>query len=120
MTDGGEKKYQQNGKTIKIIPIKKVKKTEAKKESPDGDQPAKVSTRKPRRTPEEKGMAKFSVDDKVSLKNIPPQYAGSGFSESVILKVFKSTHDQMFRYTIRSASGHELALVKEDQLKPRK
>ena len=120
MTEGGENKYQQNGKTIKIIPIKKVKKMEAKKESPDGDKPEKVSTRKPRRTPEEKGQAKFAVDSKVSLKNIPPQYAGSGFSESVVLKVFKSTHDQMFRYTIRSASGHELALVKEDQLKPRK
>jgi hypothetical protein len=34
--------------------------------------------------------------------------------------VFKSTYDQMYRYSIRSVSGHELALVKEEELKPRK
>ncbi len=38
----------------------------------------------------------------------------------VITKVFKSTYDQMYRYSIRSVSGHELALVKEEELKPRK
>jgi hypothetical protein len=54
------------------------------------------------------------------MKPIPIQYSGAGFGESVITKVFKSTYDQMYRYSIRSVSGHELALVKEEELKPRK
>lgn len=110
------KKYEHNGKTIKIIPIKKVKKTEGKSSSQEGENVTNV----PKKTEEEKGQAKFAVDDKVSLKNIPVEYSGSGFAESVIIKVFKSTHDQLYRYTIRSTSGQELALVKEDQIKPRK
>lgn len=115
-----EKKYEQNGKTIKIIPIKKVRKTEGKTYTQDGETVKIVPVKKPKKTDAEKGQAKFSVDDRVSLKNIPPEYAGAGFAESVITKVFKSTHDQMYRYSIRSMSGHEMSLVKEDQIKPRK
>ncbi|MBC7922314.1 MAG: hypothetical protein H7Z75_14625 [Ferruginibacter sp.] len=113
-----DKKYTQNGKTIKIIPIKKVKKTENTRSTPeDGD--VKMTSKKKTKKAED-GKAKFAVDDKVSLKNIPAEYAGAGFAESLVIKVFKSTHDQMYRYSIRSAAGRELPLVKEDQLKPRK
>ena len=114
-----EKKYDQNGKTIKIVPVKKVKKTEGKTYTQDGEKVKIVPVRR-KKSEEEKGLPKFAVDDKVSLKNIPPEYAGAGFAESVIIKVFKSTHDQKYRYSIRSVSGQELAMVKEEQIKPRK
>jgi hypothetical protein len=120
MANGEEKKYQQNGKTIKIIPIKKVKKTDASGSSREDENPEKTSTRKPARKQVDKSLPKYAVGDKVSLKHIPPQYANAGFAESVIIKVFKSTHDQMYRYSIRSLSGQELALLKDDQIKPRK
>jgi hypothetical protein len=116
MKDVEGKKYEHNGKTIKIIPMKKVKKTEDKSDSQEGEDVKKVL----KKTDVEKGQPKFAVNDRVSLKNIPIEYSGSGFAESIIIKVFKSTHDQLYRYSIRSTSGQELALVKEDQIKPRK
>ena len=109
-----DKKYTQNGKTIKIIPIKRTRK------SGDSDSALESSAVKTSPKKTEAGKPKFSVDDKVSLKNIPAEYAGAGFAESSVIKVFKSTHDQLYRYSIRSTSGRELALLKEDQLKPRK
>ena len=113
-----DKKYTQDGKTIKIVPIKRVKKLDNQNPASEDGGTKKISEKKPKKT--EDGKAKFAVDDKISLKNIPAEYAGAGFAESSIIKVFKSTHDQMYRYSIRSASGRELPLVKEDQLKPRK
>jgi hypothetical protein len=56
----------------------------------------------------------------VALKNILPEYSGYGFAESVVVKVFKSTSENEFRYTIKSSTGQEMALPKEAQLKPRK
>jgi hypothetical protein len=116
-----EKKYEQNGKTIKIVPIKKVKKAvEGKTYTQNGETVKIVPVKRAKKTEEEKGLPKFAVGDRVSLKNIPPEYSGAGLAESVITKVFKSSHDQKYRYTIRSTSGHELAMVKEEQIKPRK
>jgi hypothetical protein len=115
-----EKKYEHQGKTIKIIPMKRVKKAEAQKEASVGEVEKTARVKKTKKADENKGKPKFSVDDKVSLKNIPPEYAGAGFAESVVIKVFKSTYDQLYRYSIRSASGRELPLLKEEQLKPRK
>lgn len=115
-----EKKYEQDGKTIKIVPVKKVKKTEGKTYTQDGETVKIVPVKRAKKTEAEKGLPKFAVGDRVSLKNIPPEYSGSGFGESVIIKVFKSSHDQKFRYSIRSTSGHEMAMVKEEQIKPRK
>jgi hypothetical protein len=125
MATGDEKKYEHNGKTVKIIPLKKVKKMAADKpekaEKPEKEKKEKTpSASKPRKPKTEVGVAKFAVDDKVALKNIPAEYAAAGFAESVIVKVFKSSYDQTFRYTIRSLTGRELAMVKEEQLKPRK
>lgn len=120
MKNGDEKTYEQNGKTIKIIPIKKVRKTESKQEATEGKETKVARVKKPKKTDEEKGKAKFAVGDRVTLKHIPVEYSGSGFTESVIIKVFKSTHDQMYRYSIRSITGHEMSLVKEEQIKPRK
>jgi hypothetical protein len=79
---------------------------------------APVSRKKKAET--EKGVAKFSVNDKVSLKNIPPEYAGYGFAESTVIKVFKSTSENEYRYSIKSSTGQEMALLKENQLKVRK
>ncbi len=110
-----EKTYTHNGKTIKIIPAKRVKKTAEGKSTEEG---GSVKSGPVKKT--EKGVAKFAVGDKVTVKNVPTQYSGAGFVESVITKVFKSTYDQQFHYTVRSASGQELPLVKEDQIKPRK
>lgn len=115
-----EKKYTQDGKTIKIVPLKKVKKTEDKSYVQDGEKIKIVPVKKAKKSQEEKGIAKFAVNDRVSLKNIPVEYSGAGFAEAVIIKVFKSSYDQTFRYSIRSTSGHELAMIKEDQLKVRK
>ncbi|MES2733455.1 MAG: hypothetical protein V4714_17045 [Bacteroidota bacterium] len=114
-----EKKYVQDGKTIKIIPIKKVKKLAS---AYDDSQPVEKEKKekKERVKKSEPGLPKFAVDDKVCLKPIPPEYAGCGFAESIIIKVFKSTHDHMYRYSIRSLSGQELAMLKEEQLKTRK
>ena len=123
MAKENEKTYTQNGKTIKIIPAKRVKKMVSETEPDDSKEDKKGKPVKEKRQSKkelEKGIAKFAVDDKVSLKNIPPQYSGAGFNEAVITKVFKSSYDQSFRYSIRSLSGHEMAMVKEDQLKPRK
>ncbi len=89
-------------------------------DKPEKQTTEKTSVSKPRKSKSEVGVAKFAVDDKVSLKNIPAEYAAAGFAEAIIIKVFKSSHDQTFRYTIRSLSGRELAMVKEEQLKPRK
>jgi hypothetical protein len=115
-----EKKYEQNGKTIKIVPLKKTKKaTEGKTYTQDGET-VKIVPVKRAKKEEVKGVAKFAVGDRVSLKNIPPEYSGAGLAESVILKVFKSSHDQKFRYSIKSTSGHVMEMVKEEQLKPRK
>jgi hypothetical protein len=114
-----EKKYEQNGKTIKIVPLKKAKKTEGKTYTQDGET-VKIVPVKRAKKEEVKGVAKFAVGDRVSLKNIPPEYSGAGLAESVILKVFKSSHDQKFRYSIKSTSGHVMEMVKEEQLKPRK
>jgi hypothetical protein len=116
MTNSDEKKYTQNGKVIKIVPLKRVKKADA-----SGDTDA-VASSKPKRQKKAQvtGQAKFAVNDKVSLKNIPAEYSGAGFTESIITKVFKSSHDQSYRYSIRSLSGQELALLKEEQLKVRK
>jgi len=115
-----EKKYEQDGKTIKIVPTKKVKKTEGKTYTQDGETVKIVPVKKAKKTEAEKGLPKFAIGDRVSLKNIPPEYAGAGLAESVVSKVFKSSHDQKYRYNIRSTSGHELAMVREDQIKPRK
>lgn len=115
-----EKKYEQNGKTIKIVPLKKAKKqVEGKTYTQDGET-VKIVPVKRAKKEELKGVAKFAVGDRVSLKNIPPEYSGAGLAESVILKVFKSSHDQKFRYSIKSTSGHVMEMVKEEQLKPRK
>lgn len=111
MKTDAEKTYVHNGKTVKIIPAKRVKKMEG--ESTTGE-------KKTRKTEVAREGAKYSVGDKVALKPIPIQYSGAGFGESVITKVFKSTHDNMYRYSIRSVAGHELALVREEELKPRK
>ena len=110
MANESDKKYIQNGKVIRIVPVKRRR---AEEGGSLDDQPEEK--RKP-----VKGQARFAVGDKVSLKNIPAELAGSGFVESVITKVFKSTHDQQFRYSIRSNIGRELPLVKEEQLKLRK
>jgi hypothetical protein len=120
MAKKDEKTYQQDGKTITIIPAKRAKKAVSETEAGDEKKEKPVREKKPSKKELERGIAKFAVDDKVSLKNIPPQYSGAGFTEAVIVKVFKSSYDQTFRYSIRSLSGHELAMVKEDQLKPRK
>jgi hypothetical protein len=114
MTNSDEKKYTQNGKVIKIVPLKRVKKTEA------SDDTTEISKPKRSKKADLKGQAKFAVNDKVALKNIPAEYSGSGFAESIVTKVFKSSHDQSYRYSIRSLSGQELALLKEEQLKVRK
>lgn len=114
MTNSDEKKYTQNGKVIKIVPLKRVKKTEASDDTTEISKPKRV------KKAELKGQAKFAVNDKVALKNIPAEYSGSGFAESIVTKVFKSSHDQSYRYSIRSLSGQELALLKEEQLKARK
>jgi hypothetical protein len=119
MKKDDEKKYEHNGKTIKIIPAKRVKKV-----VDDGDpeeKKVKVSSERKKKTSEpEKAQAKFSVNDKVSLKNIPPEYSGYGFTESIIIKVFKSTTENEYRYTIKSSTGQEMALLKESQIKARK
>ncbi|MBD0254533.1 MAG: hypothetical protein ICV83_02340 [Cytophagales bacterium] len=81
---------------------------------------SRSSEKRPRKAEPEREGSKYVVGDKVAMKPIPIQYSGAGFGESVITKVFKSTYDQMYRYSIRSVSGHELALVKEEELKPRK
>lgn len=113
------KKYEHNGKTIKLIPAKRVKKVSASNDSDDVQE--KVSTERKKKTAEpEKASAKFAVNDKVVLKNIPPEYAGYGFAESTVVKVFKSTSENEYRYTIKSSTGQELALLKENQLKVRK
>ena len=117
MKTEGEKSYVHNGKTIKIIPAKRVKKAEEETSARTGGRSSEKRTRKAE--PEREG-SKYVVGDKVAMKPIPIQYSGAGFGESVITKVFKSTYDQMYRYSIRSVSGHELALVKEEELKPRK
>jgi hypothetical protein len=119
MKNENEKKYEHNGKTVKIIPLKKTKKTAASSDNEDETGNAAPVARK-KKTEAEKGMAKFAVNDKVSLKNIPPEYSGYGFSESTIIKVFKSTSENEYRYTIKSSSGQEMALLKENQLKTRK
>jgi hypothetical protein len=119
MKNENEKKYEHNGKTIKIIPAKRVKKMEASSDTEDETgKSAPVSRKKKAET--EKGVAKFSVNDKVSLKNIPPEYAGYGFAESTVIKVFKSTSENEYRYSIKSSTGQEMALLKENQLKVRK
>jgi hypothetical protein len=113
------KKYEHNGKTVKLIPAKRVKKVSAGTDT--GDEKEKVSTERKKKTTEpEKASAKFAVNDKVVLKNIPPEYAGYGFAESTVVKVFKSTSENEYRYTIKSSTGQELALLKENQLKVRK
>ncbi len=118
MKTDGEKTYVHNGKTVKIIPAKRVKKVE---EETTSIRPTRSAGEKKSKKGEgEREGAKYAVGDKVSLKPIPLQYSGAGFGESVITKVFKSTYDQMYRYSIRSVSGHELALVREEELKPRK
>ncbi len=109
------KEYQQNGKTIKIIPIKKVKKTESKTK-----ERGSATSGRSKKSEEELGVARYAVGDKVTLKNIPAEYSGAGFAESVITKVFKSTTDQKYRYSIKSSTGRELQLLQADQLKPRK
>jgi hypothetical protein len=114
MANSDEKKYTQNGKVIKIVPLKRVKKSDASDDTTDIVKPKRS------KKAEVKGQAKFAVNDKVALKNIPAEYSGAGFAEAVITKVFKSSHDQSFRYSIRSISGQELALLKEEQLKARK
>lgn len=111
-----EKTYTHNGKTIKIIPARKEKFVEPKSLSEDGE---KVKEKKVKKAEIEKGIAKFAIGDRVCLKNISIDLAGSGFTESVITKVFKSNHDSSFRYSIRSNSGNEKTLVEEDQIKPR-
>jgi hypothetical protein len=111
------KEYQHNGKTVKIIPAKRVKKT-AENGSDEADT-TKVSRVK-RVKKADNGLPKYIVGNKVGLKNIPAEYAGAGFTESVVTKVFKSTHDQNYRYSIRAISGQELAMLKEEQLKPYK
>jgi hypothetical protein len=120
MANMEEKKYEQDGKTIKIVPVKKVKKTEGKTYTQDGETVKIVPVKRAKKTEEEKGLPKFAVGDRVSLKNIPPEYSGAGLAESVIMKVFKSSHDQKYRYSIKSTSGHVMEMVKEEQLKPRK
>jgi len=116
------KKYEHNGKSIKIVPLKKVKKAESKstageeESAENGTEPVK----KPKKKASEKTAVKFAVNDKVSLKNIPAEYSGFGFGESIVIKVFKSTHDNAYRYSIRSSSGQEMAMLKSDQLKVRK
>jgi len=115
-----EKTYVHNGKTIKIIPAKRVKKMEDAGEPRAAQNGKTAGEKRTRKTAAEKEGAKFAVGDKVSMKPIPLQYSGAGFGESVITKVFKSTHDQMYRYSIRSTSGHELALVREEELRARK
>lgn len=120
MKNEEEKKYVHNGKTIKIIPAKRVKKTTAET-SGEGDEKSKpASVKKTKKVSEEKGPAKYAVGDKVSLKTIPSQYSGAGFAQSVVTKVFKSTLDELYRYSIRSASGQELPLLPAEDLKPRK
>lgn len=120
MKTDGEKTYIHNGKTVKIIPAKRVKKMEDESLARGSERSKSGGEKKTRKTDGEREGAKYAVGDKVSLKPIPIQYSGAGFGESVITKVFKSTHDQMYRYSIRSVSGHELALVREEELKPRK
>lgn len=115
-----EKTYVHEGKTIRIIPAKRVKKADIYNENEPGEKMKRTSGAKSAKSEAEKGQAKYAVGTKVALKPIPAQYQGAGFGESVITKVFKSTYDQMYRYSIRSVSGHELALVKEEELKPRK
>ncbi len=115
-----ENTYVHDGKTVKIIPMKKVKKTEVKTSDSAEGEAKPVRQKKTKEADAAKGKAKYAVGDKVSMKNIPLEYAGAGFAESVIIKVFKSTYDQMYRYSIRSVAGHELPLLKEEQLKPRK
>lgn len=105
-----EKKYVHNGKAVTIIPMKKVKKAETKADTAN----------KRNLTESVKGQAKFAVGDKVSVKPAAIQQAGTDFGHSVVIKVFKSAHDQQFRYSVRSASGQELALIEESQLKPRR
>lgn len=120
MKNQGEKTYEHNGKAIKIIPMKRVKKTEGISDAEEKGTPKAAKVKRVKKTEEEKAQSKFAVGDKVSLKNIPAEYSGYGFAESTIIKVFKSTHDSAFRYTIKSASGQELALLKADQIKVRK
>jgi hypothetical protein len=121
MKTEGEKSYVHNGKTIKIIPAKRVKKAEEETSARTGSRGRGASSEKrTRKTEPEREGSKYVVGDKVAMKPIPIQYSGAGFGESIITKVFKSTYDQMYRYSIRSVSGHELALVKEEELKPRK
>jgi hypothetical protein len=114
MANSDEKKYIQNGKVIKIVPLKRTKKSDVSMDAEESSKP------KRQKKAAITGQAKFAVNDKVSLKNIPVEYSGAGFAESVVTKVFKSSHDQSFRYSIRSLSGQELALLKEEQLKARK
>ena len=113
MTKKEGKEYQQNGKTIKIIPMKKEKKI---KEDNGSGTTAKVKRVK---KVEEDGSPRFAIGDKVILKNIPTEYSGFGFGESIVSKVFKSTHDQTYRYSIKSNSGKELSMLTADQLKSR-
>lgn len=123
MKNQGEKTYEHNGKAVKIIPMKRVKKAESvreDKEVKEKSAPKAATVKRARKTEEEKAQSKFAVGDKVSLKNIPAEYSGYGFAESTIIKVFKSTHDSAYRYTIKSASGQELALLKVEQIKARK
>jgi hypothetical protein len=110
-----DKTYVHNGKTVRIIPAKRAKKADIYNENEPGEKKGRAA-----KSEAEKGQAKFSVGSKVAMKPIPPQYQGAGFGEAVVTKVFKSTYDQMYRYSIKSVTGHELALVKEEELKARK
>jgi hypothetical protein len=118
MKNDNEKKYEHNGKIVKIIPAKRVKKVAVDDTEDDKETTTPVARKK--KAESEKGVAKFSVNDKVSLKNIPPEYSGYGFTESTVIKVFKSTSENEYRYTIKSSTGQEMALLKENQLKVRK
>jgi hypothetical protein len=83
MKTEGEKSYVHNGKTIKIIPAKRVKKAEEETSSRTGSRSSEKRTRKAE--PEREG-SKYVVGDKVAMKPIPIQYSGAGFGESVITK----------------------------------
>ena len=111
-----DKEYTHNGKTVKIVPVGRKKKDTSSEESVDGVTPVK----KPGRVKADPSLPKYVVGNKVSLKNIPPEYSGAGFTESVVIRVFKSSYDQNFRYSIRGTSGQELPMLQADQLKPYK
>jgi len=111
-----DKEYTHNGKTVKILPVGRKKKDVNTDFQNEGNAKVKrVSKPKP-----EPGQPKYVVGNKVALKNIPPEYSGAGFTESVVIKVFKSSYDQNFRYTIRGTSGQELPMLPAEQLKPYK